>query len=162
MKIKDIIAHRLIETELFEMAFRRRVVLDKIRSLQLQIAYHLIKHIYYDVPDETKRHWEQEINAWLSTIDDYRLKKGRTLDASVYYYHLFSEPLKERRALVRYITKINQDPKMQAKEGLVSVGHLHERIEGVLHDVSYDLANESLKDISHYLRSDDPTQNNDE
>ena len=151
MKIKDVFANWVSESQLFEMAFKRKVAIDKIRSFQLQIAKHLIKHLYYDVSEETKKHWEQEIDTWLNDIDETRLKKGKTLDGSVYYHHLFTEPLGERSDVTRKIKKINTDVDMKQKEGLIDITKLHENLEKILHDVSYDLFNEKLKNIREYI-----------
>lgn len=151
MKIKDILLDWVIETDLFEMAFKRKIVVDKVRDHQIQIARHLIKHLYYDVPEETKRHWAKEIDAWLSTIDDYRLKGGKALDGSVYYELLFKEPLGEREAVVRNIKKINRDDDMNDKQGLVAIDVLHQQLEKILHRVAYDLGNDKLQDIQKYI-----------
>ena len=151
MKIKDIVTNWLIETDLFEMAFQRKIVINKVRSLQLQISKHLIKCLYYNVPDTTKEHWYKEINTWLSDIDEYRLKNNKTLNGSVYYKLLFREPLGERTDVTRKIKKINTDKTMSYRQGLISIDKLHENIEKVLHQVSYDLSNNKLKGIEEYL-----------
>ena len=151
MKITDIVANYIIESSLFEMAFKRKVVVDKVRNFQLQIARHLIIHLYYNVREETKSDLRSEIDTWLNDIDDYRLKNNKKLDGYVYYQLLFIEPLEERVSVEMHINKINVGSNMKPKQGLISIGMLHESVEKVLHAVAYDISNNSLKDIKYYL-----------
>ena len=151
MKFLDIVTDWFSETPLFEMAYQRKHVISKIRDLQDEIATHLVKHLCYDVPVETKKHWEAEINAWLLKIHKLKLKNGKKLSGDMYYELLFKEPLGERTDVQGIIDAIDVIDGMDAYDKVMPVPELHERLEQILHTLSYDISNTNIKHIKEYL-----------
>lgn len=152
MKIADIVTDWIINTELFEMAYQRKAVIGRVRSLQDEIATHLIKHEYYDVSEETKSHWRSEINAWIGRIQKSKLKGNKMLSGSTYYDLLFNEPLGERSDVVGIIRVIDKIDGMGKYNKVGTVDQLHERLEKILHQLSYDISNQRIETIDYYLR----------
>lgn len=151
MKISDIVQDWLFDTPIFEMAHQRKRAIELVTNHQHQIAVHLIKHLHYDVSDETKNHWEAEINAWLGSIKGIKLKNGKRLSGDVYYRILFTEPLGETTDIIDLIDTIDNFYGMNHHGKIGSVQFLHERIEKILHTLSFDMANGKLKQIQYYL-----------
>lgn len=151
MKFLDIVTDWFSETTLFEMAYQRKHVISKIRDLQDEIATYLVKHLCYDAPFETKEHWEAEINAWLLKIHKLKLKNGKKLSGDMYYELLFKESLGERTDVQGIIDAIDIIDGMDAYDKVMSVPELHERLEKILHTLSYDISNTNIKHIKEYL-----------
>lgn len=150
MKIKDIMADWISETELFEMAFARKDAINKIRNLQSQIAKHIVKIVYYDAPEETKLHWKSEVDNWLSIIDQIKLKGGKKLSGDIYYKLLFDEPLGELtdiQGMVKHIDKING---MLDYDKIGSLSDVQEECEKMLHMISYDISNNKFEKFHDY------------
>lgn len=150
MKIKDLIADWLCETEIFEMAYQRKKAIEIVRNHQRQIAKHIIKYLYYDASLETKKHWVAEINAWLATIDEIKLKNGKKLSGDVYYDLLFNEPLGEVTDISGIIKNIDKFEDMKYFNKIGTLSELHVSCEKLLHTISYDLANDKFEDFSYY------------
>lgn len=152
MKISDIISDWIINTELFEMAYQRKKAIDIITNYQGQIATHLVKHLYYDVSIETKKHWEAEINAWLGTINRIKLKGNKRLNPEVYYKILFEEPLGELSDIQGIVDSIDRfDDGMSSYGKVGDIRAVHEPCEKILHAISYDASHDKLQRIDYYL-----------
>ena len=150
MRIKDLMVDWLSDTELFEMAFARKDAINKVRNVQSQIARHIIKYFYYDVTEETKKHWVAEIDAWLAIVDDLKLKNGKRLSGDIFYKLLFDEPLGEITDIQGIVKNIDKIPGMRDYDKIGSLTDLHIKCEKVLHAISYDLANDKFEDFLYY------------
>jgi hypothetical protein len=126
MKISELLVSSLMKTSLFEMAFVKKVAIDKARYLQNQIARHLVK-IYMYSDSEYVRHWKNEVSTWLLDIQENKLKgTNKPLSYKELMLILFEEPLgtiddiqvKMNRVYCEYTDlKINQhDPAMISRE----------------------------------------------
>lgn len=150
MRIKDLMVDWLSDTELFEMAFARKDAINKVRNVQSQIARHIIKYFYYDVTEDTKKHWASEINSWLNLIDELELKNKKKLSGEIYYKLLFSEPLETTSEISRIVKNIDKIPGMKEHNKIGRLTDLHIKCEKVLHAISYDLANDKFEDFLYY------------
>jgi len=153
MRIGEIIVDWLNETVLFEMAYQRKKVIEIISNHQQQIAIHLVKCLYYDVPSGMVDHWIAEINAWLGKINSLKLKNGKKLSGDVYYALLFREPLGELSDLEGIVDSIDTFEGMGSYNKVGSIHIVHERCEKILHSLSYDLANGKARNIQHYFEA---------
>ena len=72
MKVMDLV-DSVIESPLFEMAFQRKVIINRLRGFQFQINSHALKIIAYpdsqDVP-----HWRRELIAWGNDLAAMQLR----------------------------------------------------------------------------------------
>src|ERR1700733_12186639 len=73
MKIREVLLDTLIGTRLFEMAFERKLVIDRLMSLQDQINSHAIKIIVWPDAQEVP-HWKHELTAWGDNLASMWLK----------------------------------------------------------------------------------------
>lgn len=153
MKIKDIVLDWMLDTVLFEMAYQRKHAIRMLENLHPQIAKHLIKHLHYGVSNETKKHWEAELNAWLGTLNDLVLKGNKRLSGDVYYEHLFTRPLGTLVDVEQRIRTIDKLDGMASHDKVGTSQELHEKLEKILHAISYDLSNDKLEPINHYIEN---------
>lgn len=75
MKWQEFALDKLAETKIFEMAFERKVAKGKIQNISPQLIKHITKLFLFDSPNDVN-HWKSEINGWLSSLFDIRLKPG--------------------------------------------------------------------------------------
>jgi hypothetical protein len=93
VKIMDIV-DSVIESPLFEMAFQRKVIINRLRDLQFQINDHALTIIAWpdaqDVP-----HWKRELTTWGNQLARMTLRAGRGLRPMGFdlpWKHLYQEP----------------------------------------------------------------------
>ena len=125
-----------------EMAFKKRVMEDKIRNLENQINEHLIKFLRYKDNINEDKHIN-DIMTWLYTIDGYDWQKPkRKFSKELYFKLLFKEPItdasnidyilgKEKRTLKKYSTLPR---KRDVQETLRLMENLHLKIAELLHE----------------------------
>lgn len=154
MKLKDLFLNWVINTPLFEMAFERKVLINKVRNLQDALSEHLIKLLALNMP-ENVNHWQQEINGYLDLLQRYKLRgrKGRTLSGPEFKEILWNEPLGdgivEMQSLLNSLGKFKGYPIEQRT--ILNDHQLYEVLEKIYHEISYDLANHKVEPIQHYI-----------
>ena len=87
---------------IYEMAFERKIIFQKIRGLENQINEHLIKVLMFKDDLNINKHWN-DIETWLFTIQDLDFKgTGKKLKEADYFKLLFKEPITDVRN-IRYV-----------------------------------------------------------
>lgn len=90
MKLLDLFADRVLEMPLFEMAMRRKLAVNEVRSKKPKIAEHIIKSLIFN--SRAQAHWYVELNGWLDGIRAIELKpNGDSLGSEIYFEVLFNE-----------------------------------------------------------------------
>lgn len=93
MNILDIIADKILDLPLMEMAYERKKAIQEISHLAIQLAYHIVKIVTVNNPRD-KKHWIGEVNGWLGDVYKIRIKpRSKRLPFAVYYQVLWDEPL---------------------------------------------------------------------
>lgn len=150
MQIKELLINVLMNTELFEMAFSKRVAMDKARYLQNQIARHLAKIVMYSNSPHVP-HWCDEVNAWLDDIQDNKLKgTNRPLQEKDLFNILLDEPLgtlddvrsRMNRNYREYPTLVIDEP----DPAIIS-----KKLSWILLQVSSDIGKNLFVDIKQYI-----------
>ena len=93
MKIMEIV-DSLIESPLFEMAFQRKVIINRLRDFQFQINDHVLKIIAWPDAQEVP-HWKRELTAWGNQLARMTLRVGRgsqPMGFDLPWKHLYQEP----------------------------------------------------------------------
>jgi hypothetical protein len=93
MKIMDIV-DTVIETPLFEMAFQRKIIINRLRDFQFQINRHAMKIIVWPDAEEVP-HWKRELTAWGNDLTAMTLRAGkrsRPMGFDLPWKHLYQEP----------------------------------------------------------------------
>ena len=150
MKIREIFLDFLNETALFEMAFERKIAIQKARNLQNQIIRHIIKVNMYN-NSEHVNHWCKEINGWLWDIQDNWIKgTNKPLDRDTLFKILCSEPAGSINEVQHKMNRNYREyPTLQIDEPDSS--SIHKNIYTVIDLVCNDIADNNFKDIKDYL-----------
>lgn len=93
MKITEIV-NSLLKSPLFEMAFQRKMIINRLRDFQFQINDHALKIIAWpDVQDVP--HWKRELTTWGNQLARMTLRVGRgsrPMGFDLPWKHLYQEP----------------------------------------------------------------------
>jgi len=92
MKIMDIV-DSVIESPLFEMAFQRKVITNRLRGFQFQVNDHALKIIVWPAAQEVP-HWKRELIAWGDdlALSWLRGRLSRPMGFDLAWKHLYLEP----------------------------------------------------------------------
>jgi hypothetical protein len=149
MRITEILLDYIGGTKLFEMAFERKIAINQARSLQNQISRHLIKVFMYQ-DSEYVNHWCNELNTWLSDIQD-NIVKGtkRPLDSHTLMKIIFHEPMEsvdEVQNLMNRVYKQYKNIKITQPDAAI----IHKNIYLIADSVCNDITNSKFEDIKNY------------
>jgi hypothetical protein len=151
MKISEILIDILSETKLFEMAFNKKVAIDKARNLQNQIARHLVKILMYH-NSQYVNHWCNEVNSWLYDIQDNKIKgTNKPLKSSELFNILFVEPLETiddvqarmNRNYKEYVDLAIDEPNSTV---------INEKLYWIIKSICDDLQNNQFNRVEKYLQ----------
>lgn len=154
MLLKEVLLEWLLNTNLFEMAFERKVVINKVRQLQTTIARHFVTLVTFDDLNNLN-HWINEIDGYLADIDEAFVKPGtRKLNPAEYYNMLWEEPLGHgvlalnqlRSGIFKRDPEYSKLPRRDIPDNLA-----YQNLEKLYHKVSYDIANNKFTHIRDYL-----------
>jgi hypothetical protein len=88
------IVDSVLESSLFEMAFQRKVIINRLRDLQFQINRHAMKIIVWPGAQEVP-HWKRVLTAWGNDLTAMTLRTGRgarPMGFDLPWKHLYQEP----------------------------------------------------------------------
>jgi hypothetical protein len=150
MRLYEFFLDKIADTKLFEMAFERKVAIQKARNLQHQISRHIIKTVMYS-KSQYVNHWCNEINGWLTDISDTTLKRTRRpLDSDTLMNILFEEPMASPSEVKRKMNKIyGEYPDLKIDEPDEQI--VHRKIYDIMKNISDDIANDKFNDIRKYI-----------
>lgn len=150
MKISEIMVDFVMSTRLFEMAYAKRVALDKVRYLQDQIAEHLIRIVMFETA-QSRDHWFQELNAWLYSIQNIRIKSSnKPLDQKTLMNLLFDEPLGSVAEIQDKLNYLFQKyPGLKIDQPHAQI--IHKKLFDVIQEISWDIEHRKFQGIQKYF-----------
>jgi hypothetical protein len=150
MRIQDIILDVIIGTRLFEMAFKRKNAIDKVRAYQSTLISHLIKILIFE-KSENRNHWCNEVNSYLDSIQDIKLKgTNQPLESSMLFELMFNEPIGHLSTVDKMIIRIQRQYQSDNPSELNGY-KIHKQIHDILYDISHDISLDRFNDIREYL-----------
>ena len=150
MRILDLILDRISETQLFEMAFRRKEALSHALHLSDQISMHIIKVLMYGQCEHTNQ-WCQEIDGWLRGIQRYRLKtNSKPLPYRDLLYLLHEGPLEHVSEVQDKMNEIFADyPSLIIVQP--DAAQIHKQLLELYSRICLDISQEKFKTLTDYL-----------
>jgi hypothetical protein len=153
MRLREVVLDYLSETKLFEMAFERKVAVNKARNLQNQISRHLIK-VYMYRDSEYVNHWCNELNTWLNDIQDNIIRgTKRPLDFDTLMKILFVEPLESIAEVQNLMNRVHREYK-DLKIDQPDAGVVHKNIYLIVQKICDTISNSRFQDIQTLLRTE--------
>jgi len=150
MRIKDIILDIIVESAIFELAYRRKDAINQCRSLAYTIILHLVKVFVFGKVNEYN-HWLQELDNYFFKLEETILKgRNHTLSSEKMFQLLFDEPLGHTNNVDGYLKRVIKQyknyPVIQPNSQII-----HNKIYKVLSDICVDISKQDYKGIENYL-----------
>lgn len=150
MKLSELLSDLLLRTQLFEMAFAKRVAMDRARDLQFPIAEHLVKIVMYQgaLPEA---HWIKEVNTWLQRIQTHKLRgTNKPLGEKELFLILFDEPLGTLVDVQDLMNLVHlQHPDLNIVEPDAAL--VSKKLLWVLSNASREISHKQFKGIESYV-----------
>ncbi|MGI0076351.1 MAG: hypothetical protein ACREAU_02970 [Nitrosopumilaceae archaeon] len=141
MKLKELLAEWLEQTELFEMAYSRQDAWRIVNGLSYPLAEHIVK-ILIMPNSEHIIHWKKEIVQWIGKMQDIILKpQNRRLKFEEYKQWLISQPEYQAKRIADRI-------KSQYKNEKITISPTLELdFQHIVLKIVYDLTNDIITDV---------------
>jgi hypothetical protein len=138
----------LIETRLFELAYKRKKAKDIIRDLSFNTSEELLKILMYK-DSKNQSHWRGKFEGWMIKI---KRSSRNTLKEKDLINLLYEEPLGEIWQLEDLIKDIEQDYyKPSYHIDYNNLHSLHNQIKNIFTQISKDITQNRDININNYI-----------
>lgn len=149
MKFSDFILDKIIETDLFNLAFRRKRVLDKCSELSWEICKNIIELCCFEKSD-TKEILES-INDCLYEIENLMINLRIKLDYRYYYDEIWFKRIDDYRQLKDIAEHIKKREYKEINLKYIDYYDLYSKLCELMKEVSRDIENYDLNNFDYYL-----------
>ena len=152
MKFKDFkefLLDKIIETDLFNLAFRRKRVLDKCSELSWEICKNIIELCCFEKSD-TKEILES-INDCLYEIENLKINLRIKLDYHYYYDEIWLKRIDDYRQLKDIAEHIKKREYKEINLKYIDYNDLYDKLCELMKEVSRDIENYDLNNFEYYL-----------
>ena len=146
MKFSDL----LINSNLFELAYKRKEILNKCFDLSPQICKHIVKLCCFINPIDVNGHLKS-LNIWLGDIEDLKLKSNSRLDYKSYYDEIWNKFIDSQEDLERIFNKLKSREYKNLPIRKVNFNELYDKLCKLMLEVSKDIELYDLKNFDYYL-----------
>lgn len=147
---KDFLIDKLIETELFELAYSRKRVLDKCLFLSSAICEHFVKLTCFNNPDDVRGHIKS-LNGWFKDIKRLQIKGNKKLDSKYYYNEIWFNLVDSYKVLEEIFDDLREDEYAEVTIRKVNFKILYNKLCDVMNDIADDLEDRKFEGIEHYF-----------
>lgn len=149
MKFSDFILDKIIETDLFNLAFRRKRVLDKCSELSWEICKNIIELCCFEKSD-TKEILES-INDCLYEIENLKINLRIKLDYRYYYDEIWFKRIDDYRQLKDIAEHIKKREYKDINLKYIDYYDLYSKLCELMKEVSRDIEIYDLNNFDYYL-----------
>lgn len=146
MKFSDL----LINSNLFELAYKRKEILNKCFDLSPQICKHIIKLCCFINPIDVNGYLKS-LNVWLGDIEDLKLKSNSRFDYKSYYDEIWNKFIDSKEDLERIFNKLKLREYKNLPIRKVNFNELYDKLCKLMNEVSKDIELYNLKNFDYYL-----------
>jgi hypothetical protein len=148
MKLLEVLCEKLINSQLFENAYRRQEVESKITNLALPITKHLIKILKWRDPRNYQKHI-RDIDSWIYDIQTLTIKNGKRPTQQDYFKWMFIDCAANQRTLSRLILGLHRYsnlPVLRTDEEVFDI------IKMFFWNISKDLSLDQYQTLTNYIK----------
>jgi hypothetical protein len=149
MKFTDFILDKLIETDLFNLVFRRKQILNKCSELSWEICKNIIELCCFEKSD-TKEILES-INDCLYEIENLKINLRIKLDYRYYYDEIWFKRIDDYRQLKDIAEHIKKREYKDINLKYIDYYDLYSKLCELMKEVSRDIENYDLNNFDYYL-----------
>jgi hypothetical protein len=147
MKLWEILTDKLLDSFIFEQAFRRRELETKITDISYPIIEHLIKVLKWHDEVNYDKHCG-DIDGWFDRIQSWKMKVNRKPDQLEYHQWIFKDIINDRSDIVNRIKRMKDYHSLPVK---MSDDEVFQHISNIMYQISYDLPVNKFESILDYL-----------
>lgn len=148
MKLLELMCDKIINSDLFEQAFRRQEVESQITNLAHPVIEHLIKVLKWDDPINYNKHIG-DINEWMYKIQRYKLKGNKKPYQCDYFQWMYTDWVTDADTISLWIRGLHRYSKLLV---LRTDEEVYNIIRSILYQISYDLPINKYTTILNYLK----------
>ena len=149
MKFSDFILDKIIETDLFNLAFRRKRVLDKCSELSWEICKNIIELCCFEKSD-TKEILES-INDCLYEIENLKINLRIKLNYQYYYDEIWFKRMDDYTQLKDFAEYFKKRADKEINLKYIDYYDLYSKLCELMKEVSRDIENYDLNNFDYYL-----------
>lgn len=150
MKITEIVLDWITSTKLFEMAFSRKDLINRVSAQDWQVDSHLLKVLMYGKV-AAYNHWCQELNAALSGIQRLKLQGNKRLSSDKYFELLWKGFLETPNEVQDHMSEIDREYSRSFKLINYNPNEVHKEALQIMQKVCDDLSLGKFVSIQDYL-----------
>lgn len=150
MKWADFLLDKVTETDLFELAYTRKRVLDKCFHLSSTICEHFVKLTCFDNPADVRGHIKS-LNGWFRDIKRLQIKGNKKLDSKYYYNEIWFNLVDSYDVLEEIFNDLKDDEYAEVPIRKVNFKNLYNKLCDVMNDIADDLEDRKFEGIEHYF-----------
>ena len=148
MRLLELLCENIINSELFENAFKRQEVESRITDLSHPIIEHLIKILKWKDDRNYQKHIH-DINGCMYKIQSFKLKRNTKPSQQDYYQWMVVDVLQDELNVelwIRGLHRYNHLSALQSDEEVFNI------IKSILYKVSFDLLLIKFRNIEDYMK----------
>lgn len=149
MKWADFLLDKIIETDLFDLAYRRKLILNKCSDLGWEICKNIIELCCFEKSD-TKEILES-INDCLYEIENLKINLRIKLDSKYYYDEIWFKRIDDYTQLKDIAEHLKKREYKEINLKYIDYYDLYNNLCNLMLEVSRDIENYDLKNFDYYL-----------
>lgn len=149
MKFSDFILDKIIKTDLFNLAFKRKLILNKCSDLSWEICKNIIELCCFEKSD-TKEILES-INDCLYEIENLKINLRIKLNYQYYYDEIWFKRIDDYTQLKDFAEHIKKREHKEINLKYINYNDLYDKLCDLMLEVSQDIENYDLNNFDYYL-----------
>lgn len=149
MKWADFLLDKIIETDLFDLAYRRKLILNKCSDLGYQICKNIIELCCFEKSD-TKEILES-INECLYAIDILKINLRIKLNYQYYYDEIWFKRMDDYTQLKDFAEHFKKRADKEINLKYIDYYDLYSKLCELMKEVSRDIETDDLNNFDYYL-----------
>ena len=148
--IKEYFLDLTTNTQLFELAFKRKEILNKCSDLSYQICSHIVKLTCFDNPNDIQGHLKS-LNSWIRRIYELKHKNNISIQWNYYYDEIWHKRVDSPDDLKTIFNELHFYDYENVKVRQVNYIALYDKLSELMQDMCQDIEKRTLRKFEFYL-----------
>lgn len=148
--IKEYFLDLATSTQLFELAYKRKEILNKCSDLSYQICSHIVKLTCFDSPNDIQGHLKS-LNSWIKRIYELKHKNNISIQWNYYYDEIWNKRVDNPDDLKTIFNELHFYDYENVKVRQVNYITLYDKLSELMQDMCQDIEKRTLRKFEFYL-----------
>lgn len=148
--IKEYFLDLATNNQLFELAFKRKEILNKCSDLSYQICSHIVKLTCFDNPNDIQGHLKS-LNSWIKRIYELKHKNNISIQWNYYYDEIWYKRVDSPEDLKTIFNELHFYDYENVKVRQVNYINLYNKLSELMEKMCKDIENRTLRKFEYYL-----------